>query len=321
MGVEEAAPRDSLKITVLAGGTSAERDISLKSGENVARALESRGHQVTVVDPAETDPATADWSGIDCVFLALHGPGGEDGRIQELLEQAGVPFTGCSSVVSRLAFSKSATKERLAQHHVPTPAYVLIHESDDASAIAQKAKQLGFPLVVKPDCQGSSFGVTIVESEDQLPAALSECFHYDQYGLLESAVSGSEFTLGLLDSTPLPLIEIATEREFFDFAAKYTDEETDYRFEFAHSTNVVQAIATAGAAAAKALETTGLVRVDLRVDRYGQPWVLELNTIPGFTDHSLIPKAAEHAGIGFASLCDQSVRLAIGAAANSRTTT
>ena len=305
-------------IAVLAGGESAERSISLESGRNVARALTARGHHVHEIDPASVDFVSLDWSGTDCVFFALHGAGGEDGQLQELLERAGVPFTGSSAVVSRLAFSKSAAKERFLQHHVPTPAFVLIHESDDAAEISRKARQLGFPLVVKPDSQGSSLGVTVVETEESLPAALAECFHYDRFGLLESLVDGPEFTRGLLDQTPLPLMQIETDRPFFDYTAKYSDGQSACCFEFAQPTNVIRAIETAADGAAAALGTTGLARVDLRLDRYGQPWVLEVNTIPGLTDHSLVPQAAEHAGIGFGPLCEQAVEQVVQSAARTR---
>ena len=307
---------DVLRIAVFAGGESAEREISLQSGAAVARALSERGHDVVTVDPADEDIAAWDGSGIDAVFLALHGPFGEDGTVQQILETAGIPYTGSDAVTSRLAFSKSAAKERFFQRHVPTPAYVLIHESDDAARIEAQARKLGYPLVVKPDAQGSSLGVSIVASPEELPAALSRCFHLDAFGLLEQAIEGTEWTVGVFDDDPLPAIQIVPGRDFYDYAAKYADDATQYLFEFDLPVHVIQAIQSAGVHACRALGTRGVARADLRVDRFGQPWVLEVNTIPGFTDHSLIPKAAGRVGIGFADLCERLVRscLATGAA-------
>ncbi len=159
---------ERLVIAVLSGGNSAEREISLSSGRHVRAALEERGHSVVPVDPAEVDTARYDWTGIDAAFNALHGPFGEDGQVQAILEACGVPYTGSGVEASRLAMSKSAAKERFLQADVPTPEYVLIHETDTAAEIRAHALRIGFPLVVKPNSQGSSLGVTIVADEDGL---------------------------------------------------------------------------------------------------------------------------------------------------------
>jgi D-alanine-D-alanine ligase len=282
--------------------------VSLERGTAVAAALASRGHRITRIDPAEVDLASVEWTAYDAAFLALHGTFGEDGHVQSLLESFGVPYTGSDAATSRLAFSKSASKERFAQHNVPTPAYVLIHESDDAARIHRHAQMLGYPLVVKPDAQGSSLGVSIVHSPDELPQALARCFHLDAFGILESYIAGSEWTVGLFNDEVLPMICIETARPFYDFYAKYEDDATQYHFDFALPTPVVKAIETAGRMAGVAPGTQGLARVDLRLDRYNQPWVLEMNTIPGFTSHSLVPKAAARLGISFSELCDRAVR-------------
>ncbi|WP_299468182.1 D-alanine--D-alanine ligase [uncultured Gimesia sp.] len=297
----------TLNIVVLTGGESAERDISLKSGAAVGRALSARGHRVKIIDPSLVDLDTYDWSGCDVVFIALHGTYGEDGTIQTTLDRLGVPYSGCDAPTSKLAFSKSASKERFIQHNVSTPSYVLIHESDDAQRIQQHARTMGYPLVVKPDAQGSSLGVTIVKTPEELPQALARCFHYDSFGILESAIKGSEWTVSLVDDQVLPLIQIETPHEFFDYEAKYLDDSTEYLFEFNLPTNVVQAIIKTGVSACEALGTTGIVRVDILLDRFQQPWVLEVNTIPGFTDHSLVPKAAAHAGLDFGELCERAL--------------
>lgn len=301
------ASNQPLRIAVLAGGTSRERNISLESGEAVAKSLSELGHVVSRVDPAHVELSDLDWSSFDVAFLALHGTFGEDGHVQQILEEAGIPFTGSDSVASRLAFSKSAAKERFVQNGVPTPAYVLIHESDSAARIQQQAAALGFPLAVKPDGQGSSLGITIVRTPEELPQALARCFHFDPFGLLEVAIDGTEWTLGILDAEPLPLIQIETGRGFFDYTAKYEDDDTQYLFEFAFPTNVVKAIETAGRRAYEALGCRGLARVDLRVDPFGEPWVLEVNTIPGMTSHSLVPKAAARVGFSLGTICEQSI--------------
>ena len=302
------ANEQSLRIAVLAGGTSRERNISLESGDAVSKSLSAPGHIVSRIDPAHIDLHALDWSSFDVAFLALHGTFGEDGHVQQILEDAGIPFTGSDSVASRLAFSKSAAKERFIQNSVPTPAYVLIHESDSAARIQQLANALGFPLAVKPDGQGSSLGVTIVRTPEELPQALARCFHFDPFGLLEVAIDGTEWTLGVLDGEPLPLIQIETGRGFFDYEAKYEDDDTRYLFEFAFPTSVIKAIENAGRRAYEALGCRGLARVDLRLDRFHEPWLLEVNTIPGMTSHSLVPKAASRMGLSLGAICERSIQ-------------
>lgn len=304
-----------LCVAVLSGGDSEEREISLRSGLAVAAALRERGHSVIALDPAVTPPEAAHFRDVDIAFLALHGRNGEDGKIQSVLERMGILYPGCSPDAARLAFSKSASKERFFQCGVPTAPYVLVHESDEEKRMTELACRIGFPLVVKPDSQGSSLGVRIVHAPDALPSALKNCFRYDSFGLLERAVLGTEWTLGLLDDETLPLIQIETPREFFDFTAKYDDDATGYRFDFVEPEETVRAIIDAGRNAALAIGTKGLVRVDIRLDGDGQPWVLEVNTIPGLTDHSLVPKAAARAGISLGELCERSLERCLSAAA------
>ena len=299
--------KSPLRIAVLAGGTSRERNISLESGDAVAKSLAERGHNVSQIDPAHSDLTLLDWSSFDVAFLALHGTFGEDGHVQQILEEAGIPFTGSDSVASRLAFSKSAAKERFVQNGVPTAPYVLIHESDSAARIQLQAAALGFPLAVKPDGQGSSLGISIIRTPEELPQALARSFHFDPFGLLEAAIDGTEWTLGVLDGEPLPLIQIETGRGFFDYTAKYEDDDTQYLFDFAFPTSVIKSIENAGRRAYEALGCRGLARVDLRVDRFHEPWVLEVNTIPGMTGHSLVPKAASRLGLTLGAICEQSI--------------
>lgn len=300
-----------LRIAVLSGGPSAERLISLKSGSAVAKALAEFGHSVTEIDPAVVDVSKLDWGPFDVAFIALHGKFGEDGQIQQILEQALIPYTGSGVAASRLAFSKSASKERFAQHQVPTAPYVLIHESDTPHRIGAQADQLGFPLVVKPDTQGSSLGVSIVRQGGDLPAAIARCFHYDSFGLLEQALVGSEWTVGLIDDRALPAIRIETSRAFFDYEAKYEDDETRYQFDYDVPSEQVDLIVQTARNACAALGTSGLARVDLILDQLGTPYVLEVNTVPGLTDHSLVPKAAARLGMSLTDLCQECVQSAL----------
>ena len=299
---------DPTRIAVLAGGTSAEREISLESGAQVASALIERGHAVTLIDPRDTDLSQVGWSAFDVAFLALHGTFGEDGGVQERLDAIGIPYPGSGVAASRLAFSKSAAKERFLQTSVPTPAYVLIHEADSASRIEMQVRKLGYPVVVKPDAQGSSLGVTVVRSPEELPQALSSCFHYDRFGLLERAIEGTEWTVSLLDRTVLPVMQIETGRAFFDYEAKYHDEQTVHRFDVDFPPYVVDDIARVAARAAEVIGTSGMARVDIRLDKLCQPWVLEVNTIPGMTRHSVVPMAAARVGIGFGELCERTIQ-------------
>jgi D-alanine-D-alanine ligase len=298
----------SLCVALLAGGDSDEAVISRRSGVAVQQALTSRGHIVVPLDPAYVDLASLDWRTFDVAFIALHGRFGEDGQVQELLEQVGMPYTGSRAAASRLCFSKSATKERLLQYGLPTPDYVLVHSSDPRERLLQMVQELGSPLVIKPDAQGSSLGVTITPDTGRWEAAFETCFQYDSFGLIERYIPGTEWTVGLLDELILPPIQIETPHHFYDYTAKYSADDTRYVFDDDPNSAVREAVEEVAIATCRALGTSGLVRVDLRVDADGQPWVLEVNTIPGLTDHSLVPKAAAHLGIEFAELCERSIR-------------
>lgn len=292
------------RVAVLYGGTSAERTISLISGECVAAALESAGHVVELIDPARDDLAEVPWSRFDACFIALHGGAGEDGRIQRRLELLRVSYTGSGPAASRLAMSKSSSKERFVQAGVVTPPYVLFHGDDPLSAVAEKIAPLRYPVVVKPDSQGSSLGVGLCRSRDELALRIAESRRYEDYLLAEQYVRGREFTVGLLGRDPLPVLEIVTPRGWFDYDAKYESVTTAYGFADDLFPGTVSELEQAAVSAAESLGTSGLVRVDMLLDRAGEPWVLEVNTVPGLTDHSLAPKAAAHAGMDMAALCE-----------------
>lgn len=310
-------------LALLAGGRSAERDVSLKSGAAVTAALRAGGHRVIEFDPAREDLAAIDWNRLqagpvaaeqpfpaDCVFIALHGAYGEDGEVQQLLEAQNIPYTGADSAASALAFSKWSTKKRLITRGIPTPTATRIRTTDPAGFAYSAADALGYPLVVKPDRQGSSIGITIVPSRAHLDAALESCFRFDSAGLLETAVLGDEWTVAVIDDETLPPIRIGTSRQFYDYTAKYTADDTQYQFEDAPS-ELTQSLSEMGRAACRAIGTAGIARVDIRLDHEGRPFVLEVNTIPGMTDHSLVPKAAARIGRSMTALCERAITSAI----------
>ena len=296
-----------LSIVVLLGGWSAEREVSLASGRAVVSALRSRGHDVREFDPAEMDFFAYPWAGADVAFIALHGPFGEDGTVQSLLDPMQVPYTGSGPQASRLAMSKSAAKQRFRNAGLATPSGHTVHVLDAKDSVFQKAETLGYPLLVKPDGQGSSIGVSILESGHGLDAALENAFRHDPLVVLEKYIPGREMTVAVLERRPLPPIEIQPGRAFFDFQAKYHDCMTRYVFDLDLPDAVVQHIEGTAVAAVDALGCSGVTRVDMRLDQQQQPWLLEVNTVPGLTDHSLVPKAAQRAGISFAELCEQLV--------------
>ncbi len=293
----------SLRVAVLAGGDSSERQISILSGWQVVSALEAAGHEPSWIDPAATELSTISCDQFDACFIALHGGAGEDGRVQEALERMGIPFTGSGATASRLAMSKSASKERFLQAGVPTPTYALVHVSDSHDEQVARATRISHPVVVKPDSQGSSLGVGIADCPAQLEERLRESFALDPFVIIERFVRGREFTVALLDRRPLPLLEIVAAAPVFDFDAKYSSAETQYRFETGLPHAVETLLLETAVAAAAALGTRGLVRVDLMFDEQKQPWVLEVNTVPGLTARSLAPQAAERAGITMPALC------------------
>jgi D-alanine-D-alanine ligase len=232
----------------------------------------------------------------------LHGGAGEDGRIQQRLERIGVPYTGSGPAASWLAMSKSASKERFIQAGVPTPDYALLHCREGAKHVAVRAAKIGFPLIVKPDSHGSSLGVGIADCPSRLKERLSESFALDPYTIVERLVLGREFTVALLDRRPLPVLEIVSHETIFSFDAKYSSSTTEYHFNSGLPAAIEAAITLAAVSAAAALGTRGLVRVDLMLDQHNQPWVLEVNTVPGLTARSLAPQAAAQAGISMPAL-------------------
>ncbi len=297
----------SLTIVVLLGGWSSEREVSLASGRAVITALRSRGHDVRELDPAGIDILTYPWVGVDAAFIALHGSFGEDGTVQSLLEDLRIPYTGSDPAASQLAMNKAASKQRFLAQGLPTPGFQTVHVQETELSIAEKANAFELPLVVKPNAQGSSVGVSIVEKAEQVANAARTAFRYDPIAILETYIPGRELTVAVLDSRALPPIEVRPARPFYDYHAKYQDDATAYIFDIDLPTVVLRGVESLAVSAVEALGCCGVARVDLRLDAENRPWLLEVNTIPGFTNHSLVPKAAARAGIGFSELCERLV--------------
>ena len=292
-----------LRVAVLAGGDSAERNVSLTSGRAVTRALNFAGHETVLFDPAAIELAEIDWRRFDVCFIALHGGAGEDGRVQSTLESLHVRYTGSGPLASQLAMSKSAAKERFLAAGVPTADYLVFAGGDSLDHAISSAERIGFPLLVKPDRQGSSLGVGFAGDAAELSARVAEARRFDSVVLAERWIDGREFTVAVLGRRALPLLEVVTPRGLFDYEAKYESVLTEYRFDHGLSTAVADRLAAVAVSAAESLDTAGLARVDLMLDRHGLPWVLEVNTVPGLTDHSLAPKAAERQGMNMSDLC------------------
>lgn len=296
--------RERLTITVMLGGPSAEREVSLRSGAAVARALRSLGHTVH-----ELDPKHGSWTlpaGTDVVFLALHGTYGEDGTVQQQLEALGVPYTGCDARASRIAFDKPLAKQRFLACGVPTAPYTVIDSPKASWPIG-----LDPPVVLKPARQGSSVGVQFVERVSDWPAALVEAFRYDRAVLVERKVSGREVTVGVLGDEPLPVVEVRPKSGRYDYLSKYTPGATEYLCPAPFDSETTGRIQAVGMAAFKAIGGRDYARVDMIVQPDGTPIVLEVNTLPGMTETSLLPKAAAAAGLSYSALCERMVELAL----------
>ncbi len=296
-----------LRITVLMGGPSAEREVSLSSGRAIADALESLGHRVRRAD-ISPDDLSALAEPADVVFIALHGTWGEDGRLQAILEKRGIRYTGCDARASALAMDKVRTKRRFGEAGVPTPVF----EHVTASNAAQVAERFDVPAVVKPVAEGSSVDCVIARDRSAFVAVLKRLV--DRYGeaLAERYLKGPELTVGVLGGRALPVCQIRPGSEFYDYHAKYEAEDTEYVFDIDLPAEVLRGVQDLSVRAFEALGCRDMARIDWIVESAsGQPFCLEANTIPGFTDHSLLPKAAAREGIAFADLCQRIVELAM----------
>jgi D-alanine-D-alanine ligase len=294
-----------LNLTVLLGGPSAEREVSLRSGAGVAAALRSLGHNVTEVDPKDGDFALPDRT--DAVFLALHGTYGEDGTVQEQLEKLGIPYTGCDVDSSRTAFDKVLTKQRCVEAGVPTAKYLVVDSEKTPWPMGWQP-----PLVVKPVRQGSSVGLQFVERVSEWSAALRESLRYDSQLLVEEKIVGRETTVGILGDKALPIVEVQPKAGAYDYRNKYTPDCTEYFCPADFDVPTTRRIQAAALSAFKAIGGRDYARVDVMVRATGEPVVLEVNTLPGMTETSLLPKAAAAIGVSYAELCQRMIEMALG---------
>ena len=295
-----SAVTDFGKVAVLFGGRSAEREVSLRSGAMVLAALRSRGVDAHAFDPAERGLDELAKQRFERVFIALHGRFGEDGTVQGVLEWLGIPYTGSGVLASALAMDKLRTKRIWQAEKLPTPPYALLEKTTDLRAVA---KRLGVPIMVKPASEGSSIGMSKVKSAAALDEAYALAANYDRVVIAERFVAGSELTVGILGDQALPIIKLETPREFYDYQAKYVADDTRYIIPSGLAPKKEKELQALCLKAFRTLGCVGWGRVDLMLDRRGRPWLLEVNTAPGMTDHSLVPMAARATGLSYPDLC------------------
>jgi D-alanine-D-alanine ligase len=286
-------------VAVLYGGGSSERDISLLTGNAVLAALKRRGVNAQGFDPAQRALADLQALKIERVWIALHGPGGEDGSVQGALEFLGVPYTGSGVLGSAIAMDKLRSKRLAQAAGVSTPEFVVLQAAADLDLAL---KRLGLPLIVKPASQGSSVGMARVERAEDLPQAWKDARRIESAVFAEAWISGGEYTVAILHGAALPSIRIETPRSFYDYEAKYFRDDTRYFCPSGLTPAAEQQLAKLALASNEACAVEGWGRVDFMLDAAGKPLLLEINTVPGMTDHSLVPMAARAAGIDFDEL-------------------
>lgn len=292
-------PKAFGRVAVLFGGKSAEREVSLKSGNAVLSALQAGGVDAFGIDVGDDFLQRLAREKIDRAFIVLHGRGGEDGSMQGLLECAGIPYTGSGILASALAMDKLRTKQVWHSLGLPTPRHAVLTSQADCEAAAT---ELGFPLIVKPAHEGSSIGMAKVDSVEALIAAWQDAARYDSQVLVEQWIAGPEFTIAVLRGEVLPPIGLGTPHTFYDYDAKYLADDTQYRIPCGLSAEKEAELKELTARACEAVGTQGWARADVMQDASGQFWLLEVNTVPGMTDHSLVPMAARAAGLDFQQL-------------------
>lgn len=280
------------------GGWAAERDISLLSGNAVLQGLLSRGVDAHAVDVDRNIVSLLSEGQYDRAFVVLHGRGGEDGVIQGALETLGLPYTGSGVLGSALGMDKYRCKLLWQGMGLPTPAFAMIHEQSDLETVAE----IGFPMMIKPAREGSSIGMSKVDRLDQLHSAWQAAARYDSAVLAEAWIEGAEYTVAILGDQPLPLIKLETDNIFYDYQAKYESDDTRYLLPCGLDIEQETTLQQLALSAFKGVAAKGWGRVDLMLDQAGEPWLIEVNTVPGMTDHSLVPMAAKAAGMDFSEL-------------------
>ena len=311
-----------MKVAVLKGGPSLERQVSLRSGARVEDALERLGHEVVPIDVGADLIEQLEAAGPDVAFLAVHGRGGEDGTVQELLDIVGVPYTGSGVLACMRAIDKVLTKHLLVDAGLPTPDFFAFSETafkelGAAEALPAIEERLAFPIVVKPAAQGSALGVKFARTAQDVPAALVAAFSYDSRVLLERHVDGRDVAVSVLDGQPLPIVEaVPREEDFYDFEARYEIGRTDFVCPAELSPELTARTHDLALKTYQLLGCRGFARVDLMIeDGTNEPLVLEVNAIPGLTETSLLPMAAEASGISFDEMIERILELALTRAA------
>jgi D-alanine-D-alanine ligase len=306
-----------MKLAVVRGGKSAEREVSLRSGAQVTKALRGLGHEVTEVDLDTNTWDTLRDGGFECIFNALHGRLGEDGTVQGMFELLGLPYTGSGVLASALCMDKSRAGKVMAGAGLKVPEFeeLEIKEGVAAEVVERLVSQFGLPLVIKPAREGSTIGLTIARNADDVASGLVLAGRYDRRVLVQRFATGTEVTIGVL-ATPemqvLPTLEIVSENPVYDFDAKYTAGKSHHIIPARIPEAARAAASDAAARAFTELGCSGMARVDIIVDASGTPWLLEVNTVPGLTELSLLPDAARAAGISFEQLCERLITHAVG---------
>jgi len=292
-------PHQIGRVAVLLGGNSAEREVSLKSGNAVFEALKAQGIDVVKIDSKTNLIAQLNEHHVDVVFIALHGVGGEDGTVQGLLEFYGLPYTGSGVKASAICMDKWRTKLIWQGLNLPTPRFILAESTKELSNFAEGT---GYPLMVKPALEGSSIGISKVKGEAELAGAFDAAFNTGSPVLAEQFITGKEFTVGILNGKALPAIQLKPANDFYDYNAKYIQDDTEYLLPCGLSAEKELELQTLALRAYESLDCKGWGRVDVMQDESEKFWLIEVNTVPGMTDHSLVPMAANAAGIDFKSL-------------------
>jgi D-alanine-D-alanine ligase len=305
-----------MKVAVLRGGRSAERDVSLRSGAQVEQALMTRGHAVTGIDPDLTTWDVLRDGGFDCVFNALHGRLGEDGTVQGMLELLGLPYTGSGVLASALCMDKARANAMMAAAGLRIPMFeeLEIKEGVAAEVVEKLVATYGLPVVIKPVREGSTIGLTIAKDADEVASGLVLAARYDRRVMIQKFASGTEITVGVL-ATPelevLPTLEIVSDNPVYDYDAKYTAGKSHHIIPARISERAQADASEAAKRAFVELGCAGMARVDIIVDEHSNPWVLEVNTVPGLTEVSLLPDAAKAAGVAFDELCQRLIDHAV----------
>jgi len=309
---EDSSKKRVGRIGVLMGGPSTEREISLKSGKAVYEALQQLNIEAIAID-IKTDNIEENIHliksyNIDCAFIALHGRFGEDGQLQEILDNIKIPYTGSGAPASRLAIDKVASRRIFEEHGLVVPKYKVVEKLNYTNKGFRN--DIMFPLVIKPATHGSSIGLSIIDEAGDLAAAMELAFGFDEKIIIEEYIRGREVTVGILNKEALPVIELIPKKRFFDYEAKYQPGMTEYIVPAKLEAEISKKIQSSAMSAHKLLGCSGFSRVDMILSENNIPFVLELNSIPGLTPASLLPKAAETVGIEFGQLCLRLIKLA-----------